>query len=103
MINGWRLVGALLLLLGTMTAWLVINHGGDIEGIRTAICTTAHTSVVLFVMAFTAAALPLGGMARLAQVVAAGPGRQLVHLEQLCRSRRQAGAARPLPLAVCWS
>ncbi|MDP2331652.1 MAG: hypothetical protein Q8M19_13270 [Reyranella sp.] len=57
MTNGWRLVGVLSLLLGTMTGWLVVSHGGDIEGIRVAIRATARTSLVLFVMAFTASAL----------------------------------------------
>lgn len=57
MTNGWRLVGVLSLLLGAMTASLLISHDGDIEGIRVAIRATARTSLVLFVMAFTAGAL----------------------------------------------
>jgi DMSO/TMAO reductase YedYZ heme-binding membrane subunit len=55
--NGWRLVGTLSLLLGAMTLWLVATHGGDVEGVRLAIRVTARTSLVLFVLAFTASAM----------------------------------------------
>ena len=57
MTSGWRLVGVLSFLLAAMTAGLLISHHGDIEGIRVAIRATARTSLVLFVMAFTASAL----------------------------------------------
>lgn len=52
--NGWRLVGTLSLLLSAMTLYLVASHGGDVEGLRRA---TARTSLVLFVLAFTASAM----------------------------------------------
>lgn len=55
--TGWRLVGGLVFLVAAMTAGLVISHDGDVEGIRVAIRATARTSLVLFVMAFTASAL----------------------------------------------
>ena len=55
--SGWRLVGVLSLLLVAMTAWFLVSHGGDVEGLRLAIRATARTSLVLFVMAFTASAL----------------------------------------------
>ena len=55
--NGWRLVGLLSLLLMAMSLWLLASHAGDIEGIRLVIRATARTSLVLFVMAFTASAL----------------------------------------------
>lgn len=55
--NGWRLVGTLSLLLAAMSLYFVASHGWDIEGIRLAIRATARTSLVLFVLAFTASAL----------------------------------------------
>ncbi|OFW98916.1 MAG: hypothetical protein A3D94_08250 [Alphaproteobacteria bacterium RIFCSPHIGHO2_12_FULL_66_14] len=57
MTNGWRLVGILSFLVAAMAAGLVVSHGGDVEGIRVAIRATARTSLLLFVMAFTASAL----------------------------------------------
>ena len=57
MIGGWRLVGVLSFLVAAMTAGLIISHGGDVDGMRVAIRATARTSLVLFVMAFTASAL----------------------------------------------
>lgn len=55
--NGWRLTGWLSLMLAAMAGWLVIGNGGDVEGIRLAIRMTARTSLVLFVLAFTASAM----------------------------------------------
>ncbi len=55
--NGWRLTGWLSLALAAMAGWFVVGHGGDIEGIRLAIRATARTSLVLFVLAFTASAM----------------------------------------------
>jgi hypothetical protein len=55
--NGWRLVGVLSLLLAAMSLWLLAGHAGDIEGIRLVIRATARTSLVLFVLAFTASAM----------------------------------------------
>ena len=55
--NGWRLVGTLSLLLAAMSLYFVASHGWDIEGVRLAIRATARTSLVLFVLAFTASAL----------------------------------------------
>ncbi len=57
MIQGWRLVGVLSVLMGAMTLGFIAGHGWDAEGIRLAIRATARTSLVLFVMAFTASAL----------------------------------------------
>lgn len=57
MMGGWRLVGVLSFLVAAMTAGLIISHGGDVDGMRVAIRATARTSLVLFVMAFTASAL----------------------------------------------
>jgi len=54
---GWRLVGVLSFLVAAMTAGLIVSHGGDVEGIRVAIRATARTSLLLFVIAFTASAL----------------------------------------------
>ncbi|TAJ30871.1 MAG: hypothetical protein EPO67_14025 [Reyranella sp.] len=55
--SGWRLTGWLSLALAAMAAWFVIGHGGDVEDIRLAIRATARTSLVLFVLAFTASAM----------------------------------------------
>ena len=55
--NGWRLVGLFSLVLMAMSLWLLADHTGDAEGIRLVIRATARTSLVLFVMAFTASAL----------------------------------------------
>ena len=55
--NGWRLTGLLSLLLLAMSLVLASGHGWDIEGTRLVIRATARTSLVLFVLAFTASAL----------------------------------------------
>lgn len=55
--SGWRLVGLISLLVLAMSAWCLASDGGDVEGIRLAIRATARTSLVLFVLAFTATAL----------------------------------------------
>jgi len=55
--KGWRLVGVLSLLVSGMTLCLVASHGWDIDGVRLAIRATARTSLVLFVLAFTASSL----------------------------------------------
>lgn len=57
MITGWRLTGLLSLLLVAMSFCLLTNHAWDIEGIRQVIRATARTSLVLFVLAFTAGAM----------------------------------------------
>ena len=57
MTQGWRLVGVLSFLVAAMTLGFIAGHGLDAEGIRLAIRATARTSLVLFVMAFTAGAL----------------------------------------------
>ena len=55
--NGWRLVGVLSLLLTAMSLYLFVTHGWDVESVRLVIRATARTSLVLFVLAFTASAL----------------------------------------------
>ena len=55
--NGWRLTAILSLLLSAMALTLLATHGGDIEGVRLVIRATARTSLVLFVLAFTASAM----------------------------------------------
>jgi hypothetical protein len=54
--NGWRLTGLLSLLLLAMAAGVLALHP-DVEGLRMVIRATARTSLVLFALAFTAAAL----------------------------------------------
>ena len=54
--NGWRLTGWLSLLLVAMAAAFLSLHP-DVEGLRLMIRATARTSLVLFALAFCAAAL----------------------------------------------
>lgn len=55
-IQGWKVTGYVAVLLGAMivTAWLIL--GFNEEFVRTVIRATARTSVVLFLLAFSAAA-----------------------------------------------
>jgi sulfoxide reductase heme-binding subunit YedZ len=55
--NGWRLTSLLALLLTAMALCLLSVEGWDAEGIRLVIRATARTSLVLFVLAFTASAM----------------------------------------------
>ncbi|CAN5512190.1 hypothetical protein BH10PSE6_BH10PSE6_09100 [soil metagenome] len=55
--NGWRLTGLLSLLLVAMSLYFLATHAGDVEGLRLVIRSTARTSLVLFAMAFSAAAM----------------------------------------------
>ena len=55
--NGWRLTGFLSLLLTAMALCLLSVQGWDAEGLRLVIRATARTSLVLFVLAFTASAM----------------------------------------------
>jgi hypothetical protein len=54
--NGWRLTGLLSLLLVALAAGFLAFHP-DVEGLRRMIRATARTSLVLFALAFSAAAL----------------------------------------------
>jgi hypothetical protein len=55
--SGWRLTGVLSLLLMAMSLYSLAVHGWDVEGVRLVIRATARTSLVLFLLAFTASAL----------------------------------------------
>jgi methionine sulfoxide reductase heme-binding subunit len=55
--NGWRLTGLLSLVLVAMAGAFLAMHMGDADGLRLVIRSTARTSLVLFVMAFAAAAM----------------------------------------------
>lgn len=55
--NGWRLFGVLTTLLGAMALVLLGMNGWDVDGVRLVIRATARTSLLLFVLAFTASAL----------------------------------------------
>lgn len=57
MTNGWRLTGLLSAALAAMSLGLLTTHTWDMEGVRLVIRATARTSLVLFVLAFTASAL----------------------------------------------
>jgi hypothetical protein len=54
--NGWRLTGVLSLLMAAMAAGFLAVHP-DADGLRLVIRATARTSLVLFALAFSAAAL----------------------------------------------
>ncbi|TMJ30706.1 MAG: hypothetical protein E6G95_04790 [Alphaproteobacteria bacterium] len=54
--NGWRLTGLLSLVLLAMALVFLARHP-DVEGLRLVIRATARTSLVLFALAFSAAAL----------------------------------------------
>lgn len=55
--NGWRLCGVIALLLVGMSLLLLAGEGSNVDGLRSVIRATARTSLVLFVLAFTASAL----------------------------------------------
>jgi sulfoxide reductase heme-binding subunit YedZ len=55
--NGWRLTGVLSLALAAMSLAFLGAHMGNADGLRLVIRATARTSLVLFVMAFAAAAM----------------------------------------------
>jgi methionine sulfoxide reductase heme-binding subunit len=55
--NGWRLTGILSIALTAMALAFLGAHMGDVEGLRLVIRATARTSLVLFVLAFAAAAM----------------------------------------------
>jgi sulfoxide reductase heme-binding subunit YedZ len=57
MAQGWRLTGVLSLLMMAMSLFLLSMHAWDAEGIRLVIRATARTSLILFVLAFTASAM----------------------------------------------
>lgn len=56
-INGWRLTGLLSLLLIVLCAALLGRHGASVDDVRVVVRTTARTSLMLFTLAFTAAAM----------------------------------------------
>jgi len=55
--NGWRLTGVLSLVMLAMSLYLLSANAWDADGIRLVIRATARTSLVLFVLAFTASAM----------------------------------------------
>lgn len=55
--NGWRLFGVLTALLGAMALVLLAMNDWNVDGVRVVIRATARTSLLLFVLAFTASAL----------------------------------------------
>lgn len=55
--EGWRLFGVLTLILMLLCVWIAGMRGFEAEGMRMVIRFTARTSLVLFCLAFAAAAL----------------------------------------------
>jgi DMSO/TMAO reductase YedYZ heme-binding membrane subunit len=56
-LEGWRLTGVMASVILLVALAVVVWHQGDVEGIRLVIRFTARVSLVLFSLAFTAAAL----------------------------------------------
>lgn len=56
-LTGWGLLGTISLALGAMCLGIAAAYQFDVEGIRLTIRATARTSLVLFLLAYTAAAL----------------------------------------------
>src|SRR5580700_11944411 len=55
--EGWRLFGALTLVLIALSVWIAGMRQFEVEGVRMVIRFTARTSLLLFCLAFGAAAL----------------------------------------------
>jgi sulfoxide reductase heme-binding subunit YedZ len=55
--EGWRLFGALTLVLVALSIWIAAMRQFEVEGVRMVIRFTARTSLLLFCLAFSAAAL----------------------------------------------
>src|SRR5438045_2545273 len=56
-LNGWSLTGVLALAVALMAFAIAAAHGFDVEGASAVIRATARTSLLLFCLAFSAAAL----------------------------------------------
>ena len=56
-VEGWRLFGALTLVLIALSVWIAGMRQFEIEGVRMVIRFTARTSLLFFCLAFSAAAL----------------------------------------------
>ena len=57
LLNGWTLTGMLSLAVALMAVGIAAAHQFDVEGMRAVIRATARTSLLLFCLAFSAAAL----------------------------------------------
>ena len=55
--DGWRLFALLSLTLLALSIWIAGMRGFEVDGVRMVIRFTARTSLVLFCLAFSAAAL----------------------------------------------
>src|SRR5215510_10674669 len=55
--EGWRLLAALTLSLIALSLWIASMRAFEVEGVRMVIRFTARTSLLLFCLAFSAAAL----------------------------------------------
>jgi sulfoxide reductase heme-binding subunit YedZ len=57
MTQGWRLTGLLSAIMLAASAAFLAAHNWDVDGVRLVIRATARTSLILFVLAFTASAM----------------------------------------------
>src|ERR1700748_3704836 len=55
--EGWRLVAVLTLTLAALSLWIAGMRQFEVDGVRMVIRFTAHTSLLFFCLAFSAAAL----------------------------------------------
>jgi DMSO/TMAO reductase YedYZ heme-binding membrane subunit len=56
-LEGWYLLGATSLVIAVLAVWLASMRGFEVEGVRMVVRYTARTSLLLFCLAFSAAAL----------------------------------------------
>jgi sulfoxide reductase heme-binding subunit YedZ len=56
-LEGWYLFGALALVMTALALWLASMRGFEVDGVRMVVRYTARSSLVLFCLAFSAAAL----------------------------------------------
>jgi hypothetical protein len=56
-LEGWRLLGLIAAAVAAMTVAIIVAQGFAVEGLRMAIRATARTSLLLFLLAYTASAL----------------------------------------------
>lgn len=55
--EGWRLLAVLTLSLAVLSAWIAATRGFEVDGVRMVIRFTARSSLLLFCLAFSSAAL----------------------------------------------
>jgi len=92
--EGWRLLAMLTLVLIVLCLWIAGMRQFEVDGVRMVIRFTARTSLLLFCLAFSAAALarlrPDHSRDRPTRLAPAAPERQLLPLDSVHGVVRQA-------------